>query len=345
MLTPLANYNLLQRKKFQAYIEKHMPSAHYWKWWISNVHLVDIDFVLKWRDKPWSFSLLARNPGITKEDRIKTRHLFDWDFSDIDTMEDYVRLGLTNSHAFSSRDKNILSDFYEFPDFPWSWEGISSNPHISEEFILKHRNKLNAAFLTENPAVTIEFIRKTWDQISWDVFGISENPNISDDNFHYFFDKNSPQNVINNLSERLSFEYILSHPEFSWNIEILCFRDDLTKEIIIAHPDFPWDWEILSCSYNLDKKWMLSQPKVDLEKFYMYNSNLSIDDVEHLLPSQILGNTLQGSLEEKAEFLRRYYAARTISNLFHDVYWFVDYAFCRKRLNKIYDELFGVFET
>jgi hypothetical protein len=354
MSTPLAKYEKRQRQKFQKYIEENIRELTQmsWYWWISRVPLIDVDFILKFKAKSWSSCFISQNEGISKQDKINSRHLIHWDLSYIvDTMEEYVEWGLTCVSSISKRDKNIVADVYNYPEFPWVWYSIARNPYITEQFILDNYGLLQHHMdeLSANPAVSIDFVVRTEHKIKWNKLGLSLNPNLTGENFRLVFSESdltdeqfwSQKTIIDNLSERLSLDFVLSHPEIPWNTDLVCFRNDIKKEHIVTYPGFPWVWEAVSSCHSIDKNWIVEHPKAVLENVYRYNWTLTVDEVLHLPPAFIEGNLLMGTFEDKTEFLRNYYAVRKIEKAFHDCYWFVEYEFCRKRMNKRYDELFG----
>jgi len=91
------------------------------------------------------------------------------------------------------RHVNELMKLLEkYPDKPWCWDAISTNPNLTIEYIEKHPEKAWDWFaISWNPNLTIEFIEKHMDK-PWDWFGISKHPNVD-------------------------MEYVDAHPEKPWN--------------------------------------------------------------------------------------------------------------------------------
>jgi hypothetical protein len=73
-----------------------------------------------------------------------------------------------------------------FPDKPWDWYDVSSNPNITLKFIDSHSDKdwnwfkisrnpsMTLDIINNNPNITLEFIKDNLDK-SWDWVAISIN--------------------------------------------------------------------------------------------------------------------------------------------------------------------------
>jgi hypothetical protein len=347
--TPLEKYKHGQRKKFQAYVERHMDDSNLCWIWVSRVPLLDFAFIRKWRHKPWNWFYLSLNKCFSHHQRVQTRDEFNWTFFNFDSMEEYMLLKNNSSiFSFCQSDKAIVTDVEKYRDFEWNWYAICLNRNITEDFVVEYKSKLydHLDVLSSNPALSIDFFKKTMDEFHWNTTHIAANPNVNDKNFSVFFDKRSfkVESRRCNLSENegISLDFILKNQQFDWNVELVNYRSDITKEHILRYPDFCWYWDIISCCESIDKKFLKTNDKTNTFEFYHYNNALTIDEVEHLSPEKIQNNLLLGTVTDKMEFLRKFNAVRIIENAFFNCYWFVDYAYCRKRLNKRYDELFNI---
>jgi len=316
---------------------------------------LDLHFIRKWRQKPWNWHYLSRNPSFSIKDKIETIKEFPWFFFSIQSMEEFVQIQKYTTRIsvfdFCVHDKLIVTDVETYKDFQWDWVAISLNENITEDFVLKYKDKFLEQDqclenLAQNPALSIDFLKKTIDEFHWDTAFIAANPNVNDVNFFLFFGEESFKcyETGNRLSENegIPIWFMAIYPHFDWNIELINFRSDITEEHIKKYPNFPWFWEIISGCRSIDKNFLKNHPKTNMKEFYMRHAGLTIDEVEHLSPDLIRSNDLLGTDEDKLEYLRKYNAVRVIGNAFFNCYWFVDYAFCRKRLNKRYDELFGI---
>ena len=347
--TPLQKYERRQKKKFQSYIEKHIDDPNLCWIWVSRVPLLDLKFIRKWREKRWNWFYLSLNRSFSHDLKIQTRDEFDWMFFIFNSLEEYMPLKNNSSiFSFCQSDKSIVVDVENHPDFEWNWYAISLNRNITEDFVVKHKPKFfdYLDVLSANPALSIDFFQNTIHVFYWNTTHIAANPNVNDANFFVFFNKKSfnVEARRNNLSENegISLHFILHNRQFDWNVELVNYRSDITKEHILQYPDFCWNWNIISSCDQIDKEFLKTNEKTNMREFYFYNNSLTIDEVEHLPPEMIQNNLLLGTTADKVNYLRKFYAVRRIGEAFFNCYWFVDYAYCRKRLNKRYDELFGI---
>jgi len=357
-MTPLEKYRLRQKKKFQAYVEKYADDPSLDWTWVSRVPMLDIEFIDKWAHKRWNIFWLSTNPSISEEEKIKRGYKSD--YSVLKSMDDFKKWGHNlspfgimgfNAHTrwFSRYNKNIIQDVEMYPKFPWDWNEIAQNENITEDFVTKNLYRIDKNSVCWNNSISIEFFRSMLEQnvCRWRKREIAYNTNLNEHNLFSIFSeeeiKSSPE-IQNTLTDNvgLSIDFIMTTLRLGWNRELINFRPDLTKEHILKYPDFPWEWNIISGTSSIDKNFLKTHPNTNFTEFYKYHSGLTIDEVEHMTPDEISENKLLGTLDEKADYLRQYYACRVIGNAFFNCYWFVDYAYCRKRLDKRYDELFGV---
>ena len=351
-MTPLEKYHLRQKKKFQAYVEKYADDPKLDWSWVSRVPMLDVEFIDKWIHKRWNIFWLSSNPSISEEEKIKRGYKSD--YSVLENMGQFKKWGFTvfgiigfnaQTRWFSRCNKDIMQDVKRYPHFPWDWNEVSKNENITEEFVMENLNKIDKNSVCWNKAISIEFF--TRDLSRWRKNEIAYNTNLNEHNLFSVFSEDeikASTEIQHTLTDNvgLSIDFIMSTLRLGWNKELLNFRPDLTKEHILKYPDFPWDWNVLSGSSSIDKNFLKTHPKTNFTEFYKHHSGLTIDEVEDMSPDKISENKLVGTLEEKADYLRKYYACRVMGNAFFNCYWFVDYAYCRKRLNKRYDELFGV---
>ena len=74
---------------------------------------------------------------------------------------------------------HLMNLIEKYPDKPWDWRVISSNPNLTIEMIEKYPDKpWNWKGISHNPNLTIEMIEKYPDK-PWDWKGISYNSNIT----------------------------------------------------------------------------------------------------------------------------------------------------------------------
>jgi len=68
----------------------------------------------------------------------------------------------------------------KYPNKPWSWEAVSSNPALAIEYCDKHPEMPWSFYygISWNPNLTMEYV-KSHPQNAWDWYGISTNSNLT----------------------------------------------------------------------------------------------------------------------------------------------------------------------
>jgi hypothetical protein len=246
--------------------------------------------------------------------------------------------------SISIQDKTIVDDVFKFPEIEWDWDQISWNEHVTEEFVFRCADKLNFENLSSNKAIRIEFILEHKCDFNWNLKEVASNPNLNEKNIFQVFTKEQISTYANLLSGNagIGVDFLFNTMYLGWDMESICYREDLTENHLMSNPHLDWHWDIVSYAPGIDKTFLMNHPKLDRKAFFKYNKNLTIDEVAHLHPREIESNPLNGTVKDKVDFAIRYRAAKKIESMLYQAYWFVDFEFCRKRLNKRYDELFGI---
>lgn len=347
-------YKAEQEKYLLQYIEKNehdIFETHMGRNWISNVSCMSMKILQKYREKQWDWSCLSNNKAISKQEKIATRKIFPWCFTDIiETMDDYLHFGghFQTQHpfffTFSKKNKNICKEVEVYPDFPWNWDGIAQNQNVTESFILKHLTYFSKKhYLVFNRALSVDFLLS----LKIPMEDVASNPNLNEKILGKYLSKdmiNKSKIIQTKLSENtgISVDFILSHPEIDWNYEVICFREDLTENDILKYNLFFKKYkDIVSTCSNISKKFLQTYKDTDFDFFYRWHRGVTIKEVMHLPVHNISMNTLEGTTEEKVEFCRAYYAVKKIETCFLKSYWSTEYKLGRKRLMKEYDELYN----
>lgn len=53
------------------------------------------------------------------------------------------------------------------------------------------------------------------------------------------------------LPDDLTWEFIKSHPEYSWNFKVISGMDIITEDIVKSHPEIDWSYSSLSGNKNI----------------------------------------------------------------------------------------------
>jgi len=290
------NVPILQRREdFGPQILLDRPNLP-WDWFqLSDASWINIHIVKKFAAMPWSWYRLSENPAIPFSDIVANLDL-PWNFHAISesgkvTIDDVINNpGLDwNWFCLSSTlpiDDNMLmrrylrradnGDIVDNDDkdnngdsgklLPWCWYGISRNPKLSGEFILKHINKINpynslikdcrdinAELVRKipetyreswpmgaNPAFTIQDILGNLD-LPWNWYGVSRNPSVTIDVV-----KSAPhlrwEFMSLSSNKSIGIMDILQNAHMPWVWNLVSARHDLTAEIVLNYPDIAWDF-------------------------------------------------------------------------------------------------------
>ena len=74
-----------------------------------------------------------------------------------------------NWYSISSNPNITMEDIEKYPNKPWNWISISRNPNITMDMIEKYPNKTwEWRFILENSNITMEFIEKYHNKIDFE---------------------------------------------------------------------------------------------------------------------------------------------------------------------------------
>jgi hypothetical protein len=195
-----------------------------------NISLNDIESNLH---LPWNWKNISSRDDITDE-FVKRHADKEWDIlalSERANLWEDINKNAQNYCVMSAvHNPNITLEFierhieiYEMQDL-LNIRRIASMKIVTLDFIEKHLNIFYGSWLSSNPNLTIEFMRKYPDE-DWDMRKFSRcNPTVT------------PELVINN-------------PEFNWDWEVLSTRSNFSPR---EHPEFPWNWKGYSRNENFN---------------------------------------------------------------------------------------------
>lgn len=157
------NFDVLSRNtSIKPYlVEKYINKEWNWEQLSRNSSMVNINFVRKFKDKPWQWGSngFSSNKGITIEF-----------FNEFNNKPWSISWGLSENSAVTLNliEKNIT--------LGWNWEYLSLNPNITFDFIVNHFNKhWDWDELSKNHSITYAFI-KYFNRKPWDYHELSKNP-------------------------------------------------------------------------------------------------------------------------------------------------------------------------
>jgi hypothetical protein len=136
--------------------------------------------------------------------------------------------------------------------FPWNWDALAGNPHITYADILASADlpwtwTLHMRqSLSRNPSITIADIRANPERFSADV--LSDHSNITLDDVCSMPEMEWDWDI---LSKRISFSTIMIRRDLTWSWDYISLNPSVTLDDVIEHLEMPWNWEHLSQSLNV----------------------------------------------------------------------------------------------
>ena len=112
------------------------------------------------------------------------------------------------------------------PNWPWNWGGMSKNPNLTKEFVLKNKDKTwDKLELVCNIAITFEMA--TLKDFPVDLEGLHLNPNITPEIIYKNIDKfrwnwpfiSKELNIVNYvdvMGEKFDWEHVSKNPNITW---------------------------------------------------------------------------------------------------------------------------------
>ena len=293
---------------------------------------------------PWVWDMIIYNPSIYQDDAFLQKYMSV--FCGLDARNKRCNVyGPSRSYGFYTiinyscmsfikRNLNVLSYFYM--NF---WQSLSSNPHLTPEFIKEHIDKnWSWAALSRNKCITPELVNETihfpWD---WDM--LSSNPSIPISFVEEHIDCDWNWSIIS--YEKVTPSFYLNHSERFPSFQNISINPNMI-ELIIAHPDWNWDWNFVSknkaipywfVKENEDKKWdYISSHLVDI----MYMNKIDDNEYKQRIPKIILlKNNMTLSREQYINNNIEKFIQETKENVFNQL---MEIAWHPDRLQWVLDE-------
>jgi hypothetical protein len=151
---------------------------------------------------------------------------------------------------------NLLN---RYPDEKWDYGKLSSNPNITEKYILAHSDKdWDWGDLSANSSISIDFMM-SHPELPWQIDRITWKENATIDDViklsHLPWDP-----VYTSMLNYISLTDILNHPELGLDISR---SPNLTEEFIEAHPEITYNMHRLSRCKNISVKYIVEHPHPD----------------------------------------------------------------------------------
>jgi len=203
-------------------------------------------------DENIHYSLVSYNPCLTLEIIIANIEK-NWEWQLL-SKRGCINWKFVSEHLYIEWNWNILStnlsitlkDISENPNQPWVWSLISKRSDLTIEFIREMKDKLNWIFLSLN----VVFTKKIK----------LENPDLP---WRYFFNINSPKDLLDGIPEYLDHSWVTRNKFVTWDIikqnldrgwdwEYISSDKEITFEDVVANLNCPWNWYSLSLNHSIN---------------------------------------------------------------------------------------------
>ena len=175
----ITNFKALTKFKYlyKYIIHKYPDKPWDWEWLIENTDIdveiyISLELIEKYPYK-WDYLRLSKNPNIIEDFILK----YPYKLWNIDYL---INNNKITNFTILSKFTHITRYIIRFhPDKPWDWEWLIENTnidveiYISLELIEKYKNIWNYYYLSSNPNLTEEFILKYPDK-NWNINFLSK---------------------------------------------------------------------------------------------------------------------------------------------------------------------------
>ncbi len=209
-----------------------------WNWLYISANInINIKFIEDNINEDWNWEYLTFNPSITIKDIEDTLHLpgYHWDmdifWSKVNVDLEYIEKNIKNINSVN-------------------WKYLSSNPNITFDFIIKHKNqKWNWNYLSRNPAISTKNIEDTLNNKDylwclWDWNSISLNCNITIEFIEKYIDKINWKFLSNNkfkYNERLFYHHINKLKKIRRKVKTFKIKNWYKLYLLTKEEKF-WKW-------------------------------------------------------------------------------------------------------
>jgi hypothetical protein len=205
-----------------------------------------------------------------------------WDYENLsENLSVPLQYILENSHKFvncwlniSMRSDVTFDIIKKYTEYPWSFNGFSSNPNLTIDIVKKNLEyDWNWYLISSNENVVNDEVYLNNPQLPWHYIGLSMIKNLS----WNVIEKNIDKFSINGLSKynhnitfdiaqkfnyldwdytylsmnpNITIDIILNNTSYRWDMYCFSQNKNVTPEVVEKYPDFPWDHDGLSQNDN-----------------------------------------------------------------------------------------------
>jgi len=211
----------------------------------------------------------------------------------------------------------------ENPQINWSPYWLGLNPNITLDIVLNNPSiDWNPISISMNPNITWEIVKNN-PTYPWNYWGLSTNENI--DMTHVTEAPNHPWSycaLTSKFPEKLTLKYIeenmydtngkrrqwdmeyisnkvtweqyLAHPNLPWDISELSANSNITWDIVVSNPSIEWDYQSLSWNKNISLAIILENPQY----FWDMNAIVTDDMNNDILSVETFQETMEYSVSK-----------------------------------------------
>lgn len=231
----------------------------------------------------------------------------------------------------------------KYPRKPWSGLGLTCNPNITPEFMLKHP-QISWDYISFNPNLTRDQVLELYSDFKNDrpnkFFDIFPKVNkcywletlVYSDSITW----SDAQEIINYIAQ----QYFKS-PQLSSVTSTISARKYITLDIVKSNPNFPWDWDELSGNLNIKlediiqsvlsnelNNWdyiiICSREDVDLECFELllsWNMNDWLDNPNHFSKARFSSEKIIHFLETWPHYWNKIIPSSIYGMSYYKAFW------------------------
>lgn len=248
-----------------------------------------IDLVIK-NPNFWNKWAISGNPNITLQD-IENNKNIDWDYSSI-SYNPNITLEFVKAHLDKEWEWDFLSTLIPIndimstgvpgtnPDYNWSWRGMSSNPSLTDDFLVQHlKEDWDWDMIVINMPLDFIETNELWLREKSEEFDffLSYNKNVTleyTQSFNCVWDNFSDQG-------NFTFQEVLDNINLPWSWYYLSKRMNIND--IINNKDLPWLWDVIS-EYNptVTMTYVKNNPNLPWNKVLLQaNPGITMSDINN----------------------------------------------------------------
>lgn len=260
------------------FVEAH-PDYPWSSKYLSGNPIFTIEYIEAHPEKEWDWRYISQNPNLRLQHLEKYDDKLDWhyilDRTDLvkENLEQFMKM-IDRKFFSTPQPENIFITDTVLYNASWYWHKFIKNPAIPFEIKRKyfdyHKNWEIIASIRNLPS---DFIIENIEHLKEYHYFILFETSIPFDILKEHFVCSEPEQMDPIAMNRgVSFNDILSHPEYNWNWEFVSMNPNIKLYHVLRYPDLAWDWEGLGYNANFNVKVIDANPDLPWDwKSICYN--------------------------------------------------------------------------